>query len=73
MSDERSSVGVLDAVAVAVCTLGLLAIWASRDFQPRKSSEGYLNLDARGVRGRVFGSEGRRVGISNRESRPKAT
>jgi len=28
MSDERSSVGVLDAVAVAVCTLGLLAIWA---------------------------------------------
>jgi len=29
-------------------------ILASRDFQPRKSSEGYLNLDARGVRGASF-------------------
>ncbi len=28
MSEERSSIGVLDAIAVGLCTIGLLALWA---------------------------------------------
>jgi len=45
-ADDRSVAGNFDAERSSS--------GASRDFQPRKSSEGYLNLDARGVRGASF-------------------